>query len=529
MIARAEPPTLASKPLQGISGSLTPPLRLFNATLDFLDENESPHAYLADALPQLNADTWRVFPDGRMETTHRLRPNLTWHDGTTLSADDFVFGWRVYASPELGNSGSVPISEMEEVVARDASTVVIRWRRPYPDAARMDQTFQALPRHLLEQPFQTLDALGFSNPPFWTVDYVGLGPYKVDRWEGGSFIEALAFEGHALGRPKIERLRLSFIGDANTALANLLAGDAHYLSDYVLWNQEGRTLEAEWAARGGGGVVFFAPVLMRITHVQQRPEFAAPIALLDLRVRKALSHAIDAPSAVEALTGGRGLLTPTLTSPAADYFQEIDRVVAKYPFDPRRAQQILDEAGFVKGSDGFYVSPPDLGGEPLKLEAWFSAGSDEERENAILVDSLRKIGVDASSKVTPVAMVRDAQARSTTPGISTGGAGAGRLADFTSDGIPGPQNRWQGNNRGGWSHPDYDRWHRAFSTTLDPPQRIQHLAQMERVLSEDVGAIPYFFTIVVTARAGNLTGPVLRKTPDAGIGPQRAHTWEWTS
>jgi ABC-type transport system substrate-binding protein len=49
-------------------------------------------------------DTWRVFPDGRMETTFRLRANLTWHDGEPLSGADFVFAWRVYTNPDLGTA-----------------------------------------------------------------------------------------------------------------------------------------------------------------------------------------------------------------------------------------------------------------------------------------------------------------------------------------------------------------------------------------------------------------------------------------
>src|SRR5437764_14625617 len=76
LIARGEPPSLASKPLVGFSGSLNPPIRLFNATLDQVDDKRVAHPYLESELPSLNSDTWRVLPDGRMETTHRLRPNL---------------------------------------------------------------------------------------------------------------------------------------------------------------------------------------------------------------------------------------------------------------------------------------------------------------------------------------------------------------------------------------------------------------------------------------------------------------------
>src|SRR5438128_2072454 len=88
-----------------------------------------------------------------------------------------------------GGSGlqaaTAPIRQMEEVLAPDARTVVIRWRGLYPDAAGLGKDFQALPRHLLAQPFETLDAAGFTNLSYWTADYVGLGPYKLERWEPG--------------------------------------------------------------------------------------------------------------------------------------------------------------------------------------------------------------------------------------------------------------------------------------------------------------------------------------------------------
>src|SRR5438093_536666 len=65
---RGEPPSIASRPVVQFSGSLKRPRELFNAVLDFRDEREIPRALLAEALPQLNTETWRLLPDGRMET-----------------------------------------------------------------------------------------------------------------------------------------------------------------------------------------------------------------------------------------------------------------------------------------------------------------------------------------------------------------------------------------------------------------------------------------------------------------------------
>src|SRR4051812_46693269 len=78
---RYEPLTLAPK-IVAPNGPLTT-ARLFNASLALFDDKGLARPYLAEALPQLNTDTWRVLPDGRMETTYRLHENLTWHDGTS--------------------------------------------------------------------------------------------------------------------------------------------------------------------------------------------------------------------------------------------------------------------------------------------------------------------------------------------------------------------------------------------------------------------------------------------------------------
>src|SRR5438874_13523666 len=77
-VMRTEPPALASKPLAAPGISIRHATRLFNAELDFLDGGQVDHPYLAEALPRLNTDSWKVFADGRMETSYRLRPNATW-------------------------------------------------------------------------------------------------------------------------------------------------------------------------------------------------------------------------------------------------------------------------------------------------------------------------------------------------------------------------------------------------------------------------------------------------------------------
>jgi peptide/nickel transport system substrate-binding protein len=506
IIVRGERPTLAITTVGGL-GNLEPPGRLFNAMLDYVDHTERPNPYLAEALPKLNTDTWRVSPDGRMETTYRLKPNLVWHDGTPLEAEDFVFAFTVFKTDELGHSREKPLAQMREVTAPDARTVVISWNVLYPEADRLDSGFQALPRHLLAQPFATMVPAtpeGFINHGFWTADYVGLGPFKVDRLEQGSYLEAVAFDRHVLGRPKVDRVRLTPIPDANTALANMLSGDTHMLTDFIFDYELGNTLQQQWA------------------EIQFRPEFVSPQALTDARVRRALVHGIDVPGAVNVFGGEP---TSTFIHPRVSYYAQVERVAPKRPFDVATTQRLLDEAGFRRGADGMYISSS---GERLTLEFWDTGGR-AARETAIFVDSLRQAGVDAIPHTVPAAQGTDREFRAKLPAFSLVGASDDLFSGYTADTIPSAQNGWRGSNRGGWINAEFNRIWEIQNRTLEEEERIRQNLELERIMYTDVGAIPLYFQVVVTAHAGSLKGMVARMTPDAPNAMQNSWLWEWTS
>jgi len=171
---RNESTTLAPKIQDAVSRGNK---ELFNATLTGRDTKNVPQPWLAEALPELRTDSWRVFPDGQMETTYRLRPGLTWHDDQPLTADDFVFAWRVYTDKGLGVFRPQSQNQMQEVLAPDPRTIVVRWDSPYPDADILTHELPPLPRHILEQPFADYQSTAaardsFLNQPYCTTEYV---------------------------------------------------------------------------------------------------------------------------------------------------------------------------------------------------------------------------------------------------------------------------------------------------------------------------------------------------------------------
>lgn len=526
---RVEPATVAARPLTSAAVAVKASARLFNASLDLIDERNVSRPYLAEALPQLNSDSWRVFPDGRMETSYRLKPNVTWHDGVPLSAADFVLAWRVYGTPELGAATAAPVSLMEEVVAPDDRTLIIRWRRPYPQAGVLQATgtlthFPAIPRHVMEAPYEAAEWEAFAAHPYWTREYIGLGPYRLERWEPGASIEGVAFPGHVGGRPKIERIRLIFTPDSNTALANMLSGNIHVAVDNALFFQQAVTAKREWAPSSGGSVLYTTD-LYRATYFQFRPEMVSPRALGDVRVRRALAHALDKQILNDTLYEGDGIMTETILPPAVDYHPVIDRAISKYPHDLRRTEQLMSEAGFAKGPDGTYASAAD---GRLAFELKVNASPLYENERSIMASAWRQAGFDVQEAALPAAQAQDGQARATFPGLYAFSTGLGEsaLPNFTTALTPRPDNRWFGNNRGAWANADYDRLSDAFNSTLDRDQRIQQMAQMTKILSEELPAISLYYDLGIVAHLASVRGPVQVGPDTSGLVAWNVVDWD---
>jgi len=509
-IVRVEPNAAASRPVRVTTEPgryLTE--RMFNANISVLDDQARPHPYLVEALPELNTSSWRLQPDGSMETSYRLRGNLTWHDGAQLTSDDFVFSWQVYATPTFGLSSAPPFGSIDSVTASDERTFVIRWARPYPDAgvlAGRGLELPALPRHILDEAFRQDQPDAFMNHPYWGREFVGLGPYRLSRWEPGAFLQTDAFDGHALGRPHIDSIKVSFVSDANAALSSMLAGEAQLAADNVLSTEQAVTLRQTWSASVGQGAgnVIFHPNQWRAIHFQFRPELMSPRSLQDERVRKALAYAVDKTALDEGAYGSFGIHADSMFPRESLWGPVVDRAITKYPLDLRRSEELMKEAGFALGRDGIYAG---LAG-PFVAEVKTNASPDNEAEATILASQWRAIGFDVRESVLPSAQIQSTEARSTFSGMFTNNRGLGEssLLSRVTGQIPNAGNRWAGSNHGGWSNREYDDLVAMFTSSLLLSEREWHVAQAMRVYTDDLGGISLFFPTQAWAAVAGLRG-----------------------
>src|SRR5207249_510570 len=133
--------------------------------------------------------TWRVFPDGRMETTWKLREGVTWHDGTPFTARDVIFGWQVDRDPNITFSNPRIPRMIDRMEATDDHTIIGYWSTLYPFANGIEiKEIEIYPAHLLEAEYLKGDGAAFIGLPYWTSGFVGLGPYMISDYAEGSHI-----------------------------------------------------------------------------------------------------------------------------------------------------------------------------------------------------------------------------------------------------------------------------------------------------------------------------------------------------
>jgi ABC-type transport system substrate-binding protein len=128
--------------------------------------------------------------------------------------------------------------------------------------------------------------------------------------------------------------------------------------------------------------------------------------------------------------------------------------------------------------------------------------------------------------ITPVALIDDLEARVTRGGMTMRGAGQD-YGGYLTTAIPSAQTRWRGNNRPGYSNPDYDRTFRMYEQAFVLNERVQLMAQMERIVSIDRPILMATWESLVNSVAHGLEGVELRMTQEAGGPEPWVHKWEW--
>jgi peptide/nickel transport system substrate-binding protein len=443
--------------------------------------------------------TWTLNPDGTMTTTWKLRPGIKWHDGAPFTAEDLLFAFTLYKDPEVPANVGAALGLMQSATVIDPHTFVVQWASPFVDANRAPGLIP-MPRHILEEPFRS-DRNGLMNHPWFTTEFVGLGAYRLLKWEPGSHLEFARFDDYYLGRPPLDRLILRFIPDANALIANILAGAVDVIHSDGVDIDAALEVKQRWEGTGhqvlvmnerpGGG--------LRHLELQFRPELARPVnGLPVLAVRKGLHQAIDRQKLTDVITHGYGPVADSWVPPYHAIRPQVESAVPRLPYDVARAQQLLAEAGWVRDRGG--VLEHQATGERFAIMLYSSQGANVQRAINVIADDWKAVGAEVELYTIPIALASDREHRSKLPGAGfSGGIGFDALTSdrLHSRYITSPANRWTASNRGAYSNARVDAVLDRLVATIDPNERIQLHRELLAEQMGDIALMPLYWDIRV--------------------------------
>ena len=446
---------------------------------------------LAEAIPTIENGLWKVFPDGRMETTWKIREGAQWHDGTPFTADDLVFTATVVQDRDLAAFRNRTYDAIDGVDALDPRTVAVRWNRAFINADALfggtaDRLAMPLPRHLLQAGYLA-DKSTFVDLPYWSQDFVGAGPFRLASWVRESHLVLAANDRYPLGRPVLDEIEVRFVSDINSLMAVVLAGAAEVTLGRGLGIEQAVQVRDQWSdgrlVTGPARWVFLATQFLT----------PSPALVTDVQFRRALLHGTDRQSMVDTFQKGLTTVADSILEPNQPQYRDLEaRSVTRYEYDPRRAGQMIESLGYTRAADGSYR---DSANQRLIFELRTpNVGPNEQMMLAVLAD-WQRLGLAAEPELVPRQRFNDNEYRWTFPGfeLTKRPHDVKGLGNFYSAQAPLPENRFLGNNVGRYMNPELDALLDRFFTTIPTQQRTQALGDIVRHFSERLPVLGLFY------------------------------------
>jgi peptide/nickel transport system substrate-binding protein len=445
--------------------------------------------------------------------TWKLKPGVKWHDGKPFTADDVVFNWEYASDPATAayTTGSYANIKVEKV--NDLTVKVIFpqpqpfWADPFVGVAGM-----IIPKHH----FQEYKGAKSREAPA-NLKPVGTGPYKFTDFKPGDILTGERNpDYHVKNQPHFDTVEVKGGGDAvSAARAVLQTGEFDYA-----WNMQVEDEVLKRMETGGRGRVLTVPsgniefIILNTTDPwtevdgERSSVKTKHPTLSDPKVREAINLLIDRNS-VEKFIYGRG---GTATASFVNNPKMFKSPKLKYEFSIEKANKILDDAGYKRGSDGIR----EKDGKKLKYVFQTSINAPRQKTQAIIKQACQKAGIDLELKSvtasvffssdvanpdTYTKLYVDMEMYTTTQSSPDPER---FLNQFTSWEIATKENKWLGRNVSRYSDPEADKAYKAAQKELDPEKRAELLIKVNEIFCEANVILPLLSRNRVAVAANNL-------------------------
>jgi peptide/nickel transport system substrate-binding protein len=409
------------------------------------------------------AKSWSLSPDGRTYT-FKLQENVKWHDGKPFTADDVVFSTDVYLKEVHPRTRPIFL-RCESITAPDPLTVVFRLKEPFAPFLMMwePSTAPIIPKHIYEgQDFRRSPA---NNTP------IGTGPFKLRNWVRGSHIHLVRNDDYwQPGKPYLDEIYYRIVPDAGSRVVALETGEAHLAAFADIETFEvPRLKELPHLEMTTKGYEYLAQIVWLDFNLRQAP-------MSDARFRRAVYHAIDRNAIRDRVWLGLG---KPATGPIHSSIPHYEKDVPQYPFDPAKAEALLDEMGLRRDASGIRAR--------ITLDA-IPYGDVYNRLAEFLRQSLARVGIEATLRRADLATWGD-RARNWEYETSVmllsqlGHPALGVSRIYQSSNI---RHGVLFSNMSGYSNPRIDTLFDQAAVEVDDGRRQEMYSEIQRILVGDV-------------------------------------------
>jgi peptide/nickel transport system substrate-binding protein len=493
--------------------------------LVYRDDKANWHGDLAYFFPTV--DNGGAFYSGagkdkRLVVKYKLKRGIKWSDGAAFDSNDVVFGWRVFMDPDVQVAGRAVQDKISTIDNPDAYTVIVNYLTANEAAAQLkkdadryaalkdfvtagtpvvDSTYNknpipvVYPQHILksfEGHFGDIVSSDFARKP------VGTGPYMLKSWTPGVSIELVANPNYNVQpeKPRIGTLLFKIVADTNQLLAQLKTGDLDVATEDALSLAQSPELDKLGDV---GAKAYYTPAATW-EHADINLDRAV---FQDVRVRQAIAYGINRTDIVNKVLFGKSIPMDSWIVPLSPFSIMNDNMkpyltkfpITKYDYNPDKAKQLLDAAGWTVGGDGVRAK----GGTRLAFK-WTTTAANKQREavTQVVQQNLKAIGMDVTLEYVPAQQffADDGTVYHRTGDVMefawVGGEDPGGYDLFYSGSIPSEDNNFTGSNIPGWKNARNDTLIGQANNSISAKEREGAYAEQQSIWSQEVPQIALF-------------------------------------
>ena len=477
-----------------------------------LDPKNTPYPVLIKEIPTFKNGKLKFTKnaDGKgLKAEIEFKENANWGDGVPLTCEDLKAGWTIGSNPNVSVGSRELFTDVLgiDIDTKNPKKCTVEFKKatweyylnfPYVISAHLEMPiFEKFKGQSQAYERNSLYTTTPGNPGLWC------GAYRVSEYKLGSHVSMVPNEHFYGKKPAIKNVMYKFILNSASLESNLLSGSVNMIAPSSMSTDQILAFEKKAKAQGLPYKINLRPTYtfsfldLNLDH---------PI-LRDLNVRKALFMAINRDEVNKAFYEGRLAPADSFVNPADSFYTKDPKIITIYPFDKKKAAELLEKSGWKMNADGYRYK------DGKKLSLYISASAELkiiENLEVYFKNSWKAIGVDLQIKNVPGRVLFSEIVPKRQFDIAfysmSGSPESDARSMYHSSFIPTEKNSYAGQNTSGWKNAEVDKILDQEEVEFDPAKRTKLMHRMMKLYTEELPSLPVYHRLVGSVTPSNLEG-----------------------